>query len=501
MFPLGCSPYSAALKLSFHSSRTTLLMLLLICLFGCAPVGPDYTPPDTSTPSGWHNELGSGLTNGSAGPSHSDDWWTVFNDPILTELMKRSVNNNLNLQQAMAKLREARARSGISRAGGSPTLDFGAATTRSKGSGNSGGGTTRNFFSVGFDAGWEVDIFGGVRRAVEASEAELAAEQETLRDVLVTLCAEVGRNYLEVRILQTRLWVTEENFTLQQETYDLNLARYQAGLSSELPVQQARSNLENTGARIPGLRNSLEEAKNRIAVLTGEIPGSLHALLARRGSIPMVSTTMSVGIPAETLRQRPDIRRAERNLAAQSARVGVATADLYPKFRLAGSIGLESGNSADLFASGSDTWSIRPSLSWKVFDGKAIRRNIEVRSAIEEQYLLAYKATVLSALEEVENTLNAHIEELRRRERLQAAVEAARSAEKLAENQYEAGLSDFITVLDTQRSLLSLEEQLIESQGKVSINMIRLYKALGGGWSTVSPPTPGRHLINKQPTQ
>ena len=455
----------------------------LLSLAGCAAVGPDYAPPRTSVPSGWHTELRQGLSAETIDPQLLAGWWATLNDPLLTGLIIQAVNSNLDLQQATARVREARARRGISQAGGFPTLDASGTATRSK---SSGSAATNSFYSVGFDAGWEVDIFGGVRRAVEAAEADLAASREDLRDVLVSLTAEVALNYLDTRTYQSRLAVAESNLAIQQQTFDLTQSRCQAGLSDELALQQARYNLESTRAQIPTLRSGLEEAKNRLAVLTGQAPGGVHELLAPTQPIPVIPPTVAVGVPAETLRQRPDIRRAERSLAAQTARIGVATADLYPKFRLAGSIGLESLKSAELFKSASEAWNIGPSVSWNIFDAGAIRQNIEVQCAIGEQYLLAYEAAVLGALEEVENALTAYAEEQLRRERLVAAVDAARQAENLAAIKYDAGLVDFTTVLDAQRSLLSFEDQLAQSDGTVTSNLIRLYKALGGGWS--SPP-------------
>jgi NodT family efflux transporter outer membrane factor (OMF) lipoprotein len=459
----------------------------LLSLAGCAAVGPNYKASEPNAPAGWHTELRQGLSAEETSPRQLASWWTTLNDPLLTSLIEQAVNNNLDLKQATAKVREARARRGISRAGMFPTLDTSGSATRSK---SSGSAASNSFYSVGFDAGWEVDIFGGVRRAVEAAEADLAASRENLRDVLVSLTAEVALNYLDTRTFQARLAVAEGNLTIQQQTFDLTQSRYEAGLDNELVLQQARYNLESTKAQIPTLRSGLEEAKNRLAVLTGKIPGSVHELLAQTRPIPVIPPTVAVGVPAETLRQRPDIRLAERNFAAQTARIGVATADLYPKFRLTGSIGLESIKSADLFKSASQTWNIGPSISWNLFDAGAIRQNIEVQSAIGEQYLLAYEATVLGALEEVENALTAYAEEQLRRERLVAAVDAARQAEALAANQYSAGLVDFTTVLNAQQSLLSFEDQLSQSDGAVTSNLIRLYKALGGGWSSSPAPRP-----------
>lgn len=463
-----------------------LMVLYLLIISGCAPVGPDYRKPETEAPATWHTELKQGLSTETINPAQLAEWWTIFNDPVLTGLVEQAIKKNLDLKQAMAKVREARARRGVSGAELYPALDMKGSASRSKGAENSGGGATRNHYAVGFDAGWEIDIFGGKRRSVEAAEAELGASHENLRDVMVSLSAEVALNYLDIRTTQKRLAVAKKNIAAQKEAFEFIDWRYQAGLSNELALQQARYNLESTQSQIPLLRKSLEEAKNRMSVLIGQIPGSLNELLEVLQPIPVIPPTVAVGVPAETLRQRPDIRRAERNLAAQTARIGAATSDLYPKFRLSGSIGLEALEPGDFFRSGNDSWTIGPGVSWNIFDAGAIRRNIEVQNAVQEQYLLAYEATVLGALEEVENALNAYAEDQLRRERLIVAVNAARQAEKLAGQQYSAGLTDFTTVLDAQRSLLSFDDQLAQSDGTVTANLIRLYKALGGGWHSMA---------------
>jgi NodT family efflux transporter outer membrane factor (OMF) lipoprotein len=468
---------------TWRRAGALLAAWVALTLTGCAPVGPDYVPPGDNAPAVWHTELREGLAAASLDPRVLASWWTTLDDPILTSLIEKAVNNNLDLRQAEARVREARARRGVSQAGLFPVVDASAAAGRGKSS-----GTTRDFYSLGLDAGWELDIFGATRRTVEAADANLAASQENLRDVLVTLTSEVAFNYLEARTLQARLTVAQGNLHSQQQTLELIQARYQAGLSDELAVQEARASLESTRAQLPTLRTGLEEAKNRLALLIGTIPGGVHEMLAAAQPLPVIPPSVAVGVPAETLRQRADIRRAERNLAAQTALVGVATAELYPKLRLTGSIGLESINSADLFDAASQIWRLGPGVSWNIFNAGAVRQNIEVQSALQEQSLLAYEAAVLTALAEVENALTAYAEEQLRRQWLQAAVEATRQAEFLAQNQYQAGLVDFTSVLIAQRALLNLEDQLAQSSGTVTANLIRLYKALGGGWQPAELP-------------
>ena len=348
----------------------------------------------------------------------------------------------------------------------------------------------RELYRTGFDASWEIDVFGGARRSIEAAQGDLEANVADYRDVLVSLVAEVALNYVEARTFQTQLQVAEENLKAQAETLQLVEWRYAAGLVSSLDVEQAKSNLENTRAQLPRLRSNIEAAKNRLAILLGIFPGMLEAQLAARKPIPEAPLEVAVGVPAELLRRRPDVRRAERQLAAQTARVGVATADLYPKFSLPGSIGLEALSTNHLFSSASQAWSLIGRFAWTVFKGGAIRQNIEVQNALQEQSLKQYEATILIALEDVENALTAFAEEQERNDALMEATQSAQRAAELARDQYASGLIDFQTVLDAERTLLSAQDQVAQSKGQVSSNLISLYKALGGGWTPMAGVPP-----------
>lgn len=458
------------------------LMIIGAILTGCATVGPDYIPVSPDAPEKWHAEMDNGLVEAEPDPETLAHWWTLFNDPELNRLMQRAVSGNPDLQTAQSRIREVRALRGISRAGLFPVVDATAAASKQRSATTGNSAEEIEYYTAGFDAGWEIDIFGGVRRSIEASQADLETLQENLRHVLITLMAEVALNYVEVRTFQARLDVILINIETQQETYDLNRSRYQAGIIDELALQESLRTLEGSRSIIPSIETGLSAAKNRLAVLLGKSPGELAHELDEKKPIPTIPITVAVGIPAETLRHRPDIRRAERNLAAQTARIGVATADLYPRFRLFGSIGLESIDSGDFFDWDNRFWAIGPGVSWRIFDAGAIRQNIEVHSARQEQALIAYQATVLDAVEEVENALVAYAKEQRRRDALDRAVMAARRAELLAMDRYKAGLVGFFNVLDTQRSLLVLQDELSQSNGAVTANLVRLYKALGGGW-------------------
>jgi NodT family efflux transporter outer membrane factor (OMF) lipoprotein len=461
--------------------------MLLLLLAGCSTVGPDYSPPEVSASARWAADLQGGLTAEQIDPQTLARWWTTLKDPILSSLIERAVGGNLDLKETRARVREARARRGITEADRFPTIDATGSARSSRSSEEMGGGGERKLYAAGFDAAWELDLFGGKQRTIEAAEAELQASEEDLRDVLVSLLAEVALNYVEVRSFQTRLSVAEANLDAQEETYRITQWRFQAGLTTQLDVEQAKYSYDQTRAQIPSLQTGLDQAKNRLAMLLGQPPGFLEKALAERKAIPITPLEVAIGVPADVLRQRPDVRRAERQLAAQTAQVGLATADLYPKFSLLGSIGLEALSAGNLFLWGSRTHSIGPTVAWPLFDAGAIRSNIEVQSALQEQALIRYEAAVLSALEEVENAMVAYAEEQRRRNALGEATQAAQRALDLAQSQYSAGLIEFSNVLIAQRAVLSLQDQLAVSEGEVTSNLIALYKALGGGWTCLVP--------------
>lgn len=494
-----------------HKSTPNAIVLSLGTLFvsiliaGCAAVGPDYAPPEPANSTSWNTPLKRGLTEEQISPQILAQWWTTFDDPQLSSLIERAVAGNLDLKDASARVRQARANRRIAGADMFPTLDLAASDTWTRTSEDTGTGKTNQLFSSSFDSGWEIDLFGGIRRSVEAAEASLQATQEDLRDVLVTLVGEVALNYVELRTYQSRLAAVQENLEAQTETYQLTQWMCDAGLTDELAVEQSHYNLESTRSQIPALHTGLEQAMNRIAVLLGEHPGNVHNELNQSRPIPVTSPRIAVGMPADMIRRRPDIRRAERELAAQTARVGVATADLYPKFTLSGSIGVNAASFNRLAnnASSSGDWTLSggPRIGWAIFDAGKIRQNIEVQSAIQEQALIQYEAAILTAFEEVENALVAYADEQYKNDNLREAAKAAQTAVELAQQQYQAGLTDFSDVLDAQRSLLSFQDQLAQSDGTVTSNLVRLYKALGGGWTSFISEHNERLLAGEQNEQ
>jgi multidrug efflux system outer membrane protein len=473
-------------------------LLLLLGIVGCA-VGPNYQMPEMRVPAKWSEAPQPGVTTQ---PLHVTRWWGTFNDPQLDSLVERAVRSNLDLRQAEARVREARALRGVAAADFWPTIDASGSYARSRRSENVAStqigavnGSTapggipssklvQDLFQAGFDASWELDLFGGVRRSIEAADADLAASVEDLRDVLVTLLAEVARNYVEVRGFQRRITIAQENIRSQQETLELTQARFEAGLTSELDVVQAASQLATTQAQVPTLETSLKQGIHRLSVLLGQDPAGLLPELSWEAPIPPAPPEVPVGLPADLLRRRADVRRTERQLAAATARIGVAVADLFPKLSLTGSLGLQSDQLANLPLGSSRFWSIGPSLSWPVFDAGRIRANIQVQNAREEQRLAQYEQVVLTSLEEVENALVAYSREQVRRHKLTEAVEANQRAVELANELYIRGLGDFLNVLESQRSLFASQSGLVESEAIVSSNVVALYKALGGGWES-----------------
>ena len=471
-------------KAAQFTCLAVLLAASLLSISGCTTVGPNYKPPKTAAPTNWTSELQGGLTGAAAATNLLERWWTVFNDPILSDLVERARAGNLDFRQAEARMREARSQRGMAKAALFPTVGASASASRTTASKEAGNGQTTDFYATSLDASWELDIFGGKRRSLESATATWQAAQESLRDVLVSLLAEVALNYVEVRSYQELLSITESNVLTRTETYDITRWRREAGLTTQLDEDQAKQSLEQVRAQVPTLRTSLEQAKYRLAVLLGQPPGALKELLAEQKPVPGTLAEVAVGVPADLLRRRPDVRTAERQLAAQTAQIGVAKAQLYPSFSLVGTLGLESLEYANLYSASARAAQGLAKAAWTIFDGGSIRQNIKLQTAKQEEALSFYESTVLTALKDVESALVAYANEQTRRDSLAAAVTAGRSAFELARFQYNSGLVSFQTVLDTQQSLLSTQDQLAVSQAKVTSNLISLYKALGGGWTS-----------------
>jgi outer membrane protein, multidrug efflux system len=340
-----------------------------------------------------------------------------------------------------------------------------------------------NVYQSGFDASWELDVFGGTRRGVEAAHASVAAAVFNRQDAQVTLVSEVARNYVEARSYQRRLAIARENIKAQQDTVALARERYEHGVTTNLDVDQATTVLARTQAQIPTLESGLQTAIHRLGVLLGQDPGSLMTELSTDAPIPTTPPIVPTGLPSDLLLRRPDIRSAERQLAAANAQIGVATSDLFPKFSLTGNVGLESVSASDWFTAGSRYWSVGPTVQWRIFDAGRIRSNIHLQNAKEEEALATYEKTVLSGFEDVENALVAYAKEQTRNISLKQAVETSQNSLQIARQQYATGVITFINVLDAERSLYQAQDDLVQSDQLVTQNLIALYKALGGGWN------------------
>jgi len=473
-------------------ARAALIALLLA---GCT-VGPNYQRPATPVPPSFAEP------HEAAAVSDSDlaSWWRQFDDPELDKLVNRALAQNFDVETAAARVREARAREIVAGAAALPQVDASGSASRQRisehaipvppGAGGGGGGPPGGFglpgtefdtFRVGFDASWEIDLFGKTRRSVEAARGRAATAIWNRRDVQVTTAAEVANAYLMLRTLQQRIAIAQAEVERQQRSQELVAARVRGGLVTGQDLEQQRSQLATALAAIPPLRAQADQQIHALGVLTGETPEALTAELSPSAALPS-SPAVPAGLPSDLLRRRPDIRAAERNLAASTADIGVATADLYPKFSLTAAPALVSTALASLLEWGSRSYSIGASLNWPIFNGGRTRANIAVANALQEQALIKYRKVVLTALQDVEDALTQIDNERRRSASLEQALATATRAEDIARARYRGGLVTYSDVLQSQASRISLQGQLIESHGAQARDTVSLFKALGGGW-------------------
>jgi outer membrane protein, multidrug efflux system len=474
--------------------RAWLLPILLSATSGCA-IGPRYVPPEIPVPTTWRDAAAGRMT---APAETLRRWWTTFRDPVLDSLIERAVSGNLDLQIAEARIREARAARGIAASAALPQVDASAAYGRTRrsesvppfkdttGPESPFGARDQNLFEAGFDAGWEIDIFGGIRRDKEAALAQLQATEEAQRDVLVTLLADVARNYVELRGVQRQLAILDATLRSEQDTLGLVRARSDAGLATDLDVARAEGLTASTASQRPVLVRQVREAIHRLGVLIGDGPDALAEELATPGEIPVVPPQLPATLPSDLLSRRPDLRQAERELAAATARVAVARADLFPRFAILGNFGHRSDELGGLPAIGSQFWSFIPGVRWPILSGGRIRANIRVQGARQEQAQKAYEKAILTALQDVADALLAHSRERDRQESLRMATAANRRALDVSLERYTSGVESYLSVLDAQRSLYAAEDALAQSEQNLAVSLIAVYKSLGGGWSIES---------------
>ncbi|MEW4451740.1 efflux transporter outer membrane subunit [Bremerella sp. JC817] len=454
-------------------------------LSGCL-VGPDNIDPGAPFRCEWIQPLPPGV---SQSPNDSVAWWTKFDDPILTSLIVRTAQQNLELGQAAERIAEARAIRGVVRGGLFPDIDGTSSYSRRKtsGSGNSFGLANFspppfNYWSAGFDASWEIDIFGSVRRSIQAADADIDVAIEDHNNLLVSLQGEVGANYIQVRTLQRRIQFVERNIELQRQSLKITEDRLAAGTISQLDVEQAKYNLYSTEAGLPLLRQEMELAYHRLSVLMGEPPTDLSTEITPQQRFPSIPADIDVGLPIELIRQRPDIRSAERQLAAQAARIGVAVAELYPRFTITGTFTVDSTKFNRWFTSDSIAYASGPAMRWRLLDFGRVRSDIEANRARWRGLVFAYQNSVVTAAAEVEDALSQYRYTVRRAASLRQAALAARSAAVISEEQYKGGIIPFQTLLDAQRQQAELDDQTANAEGDIYLSVVSLYKALGGGW-------------------
>lgn len=465
---------------------TFLPVVGVLLLSGCKSlpsVGPDYEKPETELPDAWYDAVQQDLQTGEP---DLETWWNVFGDETLNSLISRATTNNFDLKVAVARIEQAAALRGVSASRWYPEIaaDASASTVQITEAEAAGGDRQGELYNAGLGMAWELDLWGRVRRSVESADASLQATVENYRDILVVLYADIAVNYINVRTLQERIQFAENNLKAQTETLELTRNRFDSGLVPALDVSQAELNRARTASAIPQLRQSLVEVINRLSVLIGEMPYALQKELETAQPTPAASGGVVVGLPAELLRQRPDIRRAERNLAAQNALIGATQAELYPTLTLPGTLAVSSPSGSDLFTGANVAYSFGPQLRWSIFNGRRIRSQVDAEQAATKAALHAYEQTILLALEETEDAMAAYAHEQDRFELLQQAEASSRKSVELVTELYKSGLTDFQNVLNTERDLLEQQDQLATSKGRISADLVAIYKALGGGWKT-----------------
>jgi NodT family efflux transporter outer membrane factor (OMF) lipoprotein len=485
-------------------------------LAGCT-VGPDFKRPDWASPASWFSGPKEAVIPPPSIPVADPidaDWWTLFHDPVLTGLERRVAAENLDVKVAGVRLAESRAQIGIARAALFPTLNANTSYVRQQASnngifaiipsaagangasgapGSSTGGVTGqglqpfDLFQGGFDASWEVDLWGGVQRSVESANASNEAANEAKRSVLLASLAEVARDYIALRGVQTQLQIARDNVGTARQSLSLTQQRAAGGVTTDLDVANASAQLRTTLSQIPTLEQQEAQLINALSLLLGQPPNALRADLVIRAPVPPVPPRVPVGLPSELARRRPDVRQAEAQLHAATADIGVAQANFYPSLNLTGSFGLQSLQFAKIFDANSKQYALGPGLTIPIFQGGQLRSTLQLRQAQQQEAAVNFQKTVLQAWHDVDNALTAYKSEQTRRDELVQAVSDNQRALVLAQSRYQLGVADFLEVLTAERSLLAAQLQLADSTTTVSSNLVALYKALGGGWEVDMP--------------
>jgi NodT family efflux transporter outer membrane factor (OMF) lipoprotein len=467
--------------------KRIFLSLGFLSLTACV-VGPDYVSPGIATPKQWSEAATSKQI------LQLQEWWKNFHDPILDQLINQAINSNLDLKLAESRIRASRLQYDATYAAAWPSLSLHSTASRRLNNTNAASGSTTgggfgvgnqliNIFQLGFDATWEIDLFGGVQRTVEAQQADIAYEEESRRDRLVSLLAEIARNYIQLRMNQQLQQVTLANLHSQEETLQLVQIRQQAGLISNVDIAQSESQLASIKAQLPIYVTAEKQAVHAIALLLGQTPDKLPAQLKNTTALPLSNDQGLADLPSELLHRRPDIRMAERKLAASSAEIGIAITELYPKINLSAFLGLQNLRITDFNPLGK-SWSTAATLTLPIFNWGRLQTNIKVKEVLNEQAFISYQSTILTAFKEVEDALVAYLQEKQRTQALAEQITAQQLLINLATERYRKGLNTYLEVLDAQRGVYAAEREQLESWAKQSLQLVALCKALGGGWQT-----------------
>ena len=479
-----------------RSMRRASALVLGLALTGCTMVGPDFERPEAPYLGSWSRGAGLPIDKKTGFTTRSEavnDWWTLFKDPVLTAFINEAYRDNLELEAAGVRIYQARAQLGIARGELFPQQQQGNLSYRGFefSSNNSLVQEIRQFipidnkfntYSAGFDAGWEIDIWGKLRRNVQSAEANLLYQIASYDDVLVTLTGDIAATYVTIRELQGLIAIARANAALQKESLGIAKIKLQGGTTTQLDVDEATASCNATLATIPQYQAALAQAMNAMSVLIGETPGDVEPRVKKHQRLPRVPAEVAVGVPADLLRRRPDIRAAEYQAAAQSAQIGVAQADLYPAFTITGAVAVKSSDIGNLFSSGSFDGFINPGFTWNFLNYGRLRNNVRVQDAEFQELLLNYKNTVLNAYSEVETALVSFLKAKQQVVYLRRSVAAARRAEGVVLDQYRDGTASYDRVLDSQRQLLLSQSRLLAARADVLTNLIAVYKGLAGGW-------------------
>ena len=473
--------------------RDTLILIaiLFLGLSGCTKLGPNFQTPESKLPSNW--SAGQDDLFLSPSPETSQSWWSAFNDPTLDKLIDSAFHQNLTLQSAALRILEARAQLAVVRGTLYPQLQQINGDLLTVGITGPADDRNYNTASIGFDVGWELDFWGKYRRSIESADANVLSRIADYDDILISLTAEVARTYVTIRTLQERIDLAEQNVELQENSLKLVVLQFEAGVVTELDILQARTLLSSTQSTIPTLKAALATSEHALALLLGLLPEEIDQYLGPRQPIPQFSTRIAVELPAELLRRRPDIRRAEMVAAAQSAQIGIAVTELYPRFSLIGSIGWSASDRGDnslgdIFDSNSFSYTFGPIFEWNVFNYGRLKNQVRVQDARFQQTIVNYQNTVLNAAREVEDAIQNLAQVHKRAGYVGQAVTTSRKSTELSMLQYKEGLIDYQRVLDSIRALTQKQDQYAQDRGEIAINTIALYKAFGGGWQLETPP-------------